>query len=89
MERRRWQTRQVESLQNWKEVNVGSSHFYFHAIFISAYSAVRVKIYAYVNMLGRNKLTTHYVFAGKESNRCKPVIMRKRMAALVKGYPAR
>ena len=24
-ERRRWQTRQVESLQNWKEVNVGSS----------------------------------------------------------------
>ena len=27
MERRRWQTRQVESLQNWKEVNVGSSAF--------------------------------------------------------------
>ena len=24
-ERRRWQNRQVESLQNWKEVNVGSS----------------------------------------------------------------
>ena len=24
-ERRRWQTRQVESLQNWKEVNLGSS----------------------------------------------------------------
>ena len=31
-------------------------HFYFHAIFISAYSAVRVKIYIYVNMLGINDL---------------------------------
>ena len=39
-----------------------SPHFYFHAIFISAYSAVRVKIYAYVNMLGRNdQLLTMYL----------------------------
>ena len=30
--------------------------FYFHVIFISAYSAVRVKIYAYVNILGTNDL---------------------------------
>ena len=31
-------------------------HFFFIAIFISAYSAVRVKVYAHVNMLGRNDL---------------------------------
>ena len=35
-----------------------SPHFNFHVIFISAYSAVRIKIYAYVNMLGRNNLIT-------------------------------
>ena len=33
-----------------------SPHSYFHVIFISAYPAVRVKFYAYVNMLGRNDL---------------------------------
>ena len=33
-------------------------HFYFHVIFISAYSAVRVKTYAYVTILGRNDLIT-------------------------------
>ena len=37
-----------------------SPHFYFHVIFISAYSAVvRVKIYAYVNILGRNDLINY------------------------------
>ena len=35
-----------------------SPHFYFHVIFISAYPTVRVNIYAYVNMLGRNDLIT-------------------------------
>ena len=30
-----------------------SPHAYFHVIFISAYPAVRVKFYAYVNTLGR------------------------------------
>ena len=35
-----------------------SPHFYFHVIFISAYSVVRVNIYEYVNMLGRNDLKT-------------------------------
>ena len=41
-----------------------SPHFNFHVIFISAYSAVRVIIYAYV------KYT--WLFAGKVSNHCKP-----------------
>ena len=35
-----------------------SPHSYFHVIFISAYPAVRVKFYAYVNML-RNDLITN------------------------------
>ena len=47
-----------------------SPHSYFHVIFISAYPAVRVKIYAYVNTLGRND--SNLIFAGKESNHCKP-----------------
>ena len=38
-----------------------SPHFYFHVIFISAYSAVQVKIYAYVNMLGKNDLITNWL----------------------------
>ena len=36
-----------------------SPHAYFLVIFISAYSAVRVKIYAYVNTLDRNDLITN------------------------------
>ena len=48
------------------------------SIFISAYPAVRVKIYAYVNMLGRNGLALiNSLFARKESNRCKPKTMRR------------
>ena len=35
-----------------------SPHFYFHVIFISPYSAVRVKTYEFVNILGRNDLLT-------------------------------
>ena len=34
-----------------------SPHSYFNVIFISAYPAVRVKFYAYVNMLGKNDVT--------------------------------
>ena len=49
-------------------------HSYFHAIFISAYPAVRVKFYAYVNMLGRSDLIT-ILFAEKESIRWKPATM--------------
>ena len=46
-----------------------SPHSYFHVIIISAYPAVRVKFYAYVNMLGRNDLKkTNLLFAGKESS---------------------
>ena len=70
-----------------------SPHSYFHAIFISAYPAVRVKFYAYVNMLGRNGLITNLLFAGKESSRRKPATTRReetnagttRIKALVKG----
>ena len=55
-----------------------SPHSYFHVIFISAYPAVRVKLYAYVNMLGRNDLIqTNLLFAGKESSRCKPATRRE------------
>ena len=53
----------------------GCPHFHFHVIFISAYPVVRVKIYTYVNMLGRNDLITaltNSLFSRKESNRCKP-----------------
>ena len=51
-------------------VNKHSPHFYFHAIFISAYSAVRVKNFN-LYMIGRNiyNYSDNYVFAGKESNR--------------------
>ena len=64
-----------------------SPHSYFHVIFTSAYPAVRVKFYAYVNMLDRNQL-----FAGKETV-CKPATKRREetnagtthMTALVKG----
>ena len=41
----------VSSLSDYSPQH--SPHSYFHVIFISAYPAVRVKIYAYVNMLGR------------------------------------
>ena len=46
------------------------SNSYFHVIFISAYPAVQVKLYAYVNMLGRNNLISNYVticWKGKQS----------------------
>ena len=42
-----------------------SPHSYFHVILISAYPAVRVKFYAYVNMLGRNDLITYYLLERK------------------------
>ena len=83
----------VSSLSDYSPQH--SPHSYFHVIFISAYPAVRVKFYAYVNMLGRNDLITqtNLLFAGKESSRCKPATMRReetnagttRMTALVKG----
>ena len=72
-----------------------SPHSYFHVIFISAYPAVRVKFYAYVNMLDRNDIITNeLIFAGKESCRCKPATTRReetnagttQMTALVKGF---
>ena len=52
-------------------------------------------MYAYVNMLGRKQ--TNLLFAGKESNRCKPATMRReetiagttQMTALVEGTIAR
>ena len=47
----------------------------FHVIFNSAYTAVRVKSYAYVNMLGRND--DIILFAEKESSRCKPASTRR------------
>ena len=57
----------VSSLSDYSPQH--SPHSYFHVIFISAYPAVRVKFYAYVNMLGRNDLiTTNLLFAGKESS---------------------
>ena len=57
----------VSSLSDYSPQH--SPHSYFHVIFISAYPAVRVKFYAYVNMLGRNYLITktNLLFAGKES----------------------
>ena len=36
-----------------------SPHSYFHVIFTSAYPAVQVKLYAYVDMLDRNDLITN------------------------------
>ena len=57
----------VSSLSDYSPQH--SLHSYFHVIFISAYPAVRVKFYAYVNMLGRNYLKqTNLLFAGKESS---------------------
>ena len=47
----------VSSLSDYSPQH--SPHSYFHVIFISAYPAVRVKCYAYVNMLGRNDLITY------------------------------
>ena len=47
----------VSSLSDYSPQH--SPHSYFHVIFISAYPAVRVKFYAYVNMLGRNDLITN------------------------------
>ena len=60
----------VSSLSDYSPQH--SPHSYFHVIFISAYPAVQVKFYAYVNMLVRNDLTTNLPFAGKESSCCKP-----------------
>ena len=65
-----------------------SPHSYFHVIFISAYPAVQVKFYAYVNMLGRNDLTYYML------DLCKPATTRTeetnagttQMTALVKGF---
>ena len=45
-----------------------SPHTIHTVIFISAYPAVRVKFYAYVNMIGRNDLITNKLFwKGKQS----------------------
>ena len=38
---------------------------------------IRVKIYAYVNMLSRNDLITTICWKGKQSNRCKPATTRR------------
>ena len=48
----------VSSLSDYSPQH--SPHSYFHVNFISAYPAVRVKCYAYANMLGRNDLITNY-----------------------------
>ena len=54
----------VYSLSDYSSQHSPHSLSYFHVIFISAYPAVRVKFYAYVNMLGRNDLiTTNLLFA--------------------------
>ena len=47
----------VSSLSDYSSQHSPHSLSYFHVIFISAYPALRVKFYAYVNMLGRNDLT--------------------------------
>ena len=55
----------VSSLSDYSSQHSPHSLSYFHVIFISAYPTLRVKIYAYVNMLGRNDLI---IFAkGKQS----------------------
>ena len=56
-------------------------HSYLHVIFISAYPAVRVKIYAYENMLRQKWLQMNSLFAGKESNRCSLQLREGRMTA--------
>ena len=43
----------VSSLSDYSSQHSPYSLSYFHVIFISAYPALRVKFYAYVNMLGR------------------------------------
>ena len=53
----------VSSLSDYSPQH--SPHSYFHVILISAYPAVRVKLYAYVNMLGRNDLII--CWRGKQS----------------------
>ena len=49
----------VSSLSDYSPQH--SPHSYFHVIIICSYPAVRVKYYAYVNMLGRNDLITYYL----------------------------
>ena len=58
--------RVVSSLSDYNPQH--NPHSNFHVIFISAYTAVRVKYYAYVNMLGRNDLITNIIcWKGKQS----------------------
>ena len=70
-------------------------HSYVHVIFISAYPAVRVKIYAYVNILGRNDYNklTHYLLERKaiaaSLQLCEGKIGIMQMTALVKGSVTR
>ena len=47
----------VSSLSDYSPQH--SPHSYFHDIFVSAYPAVRVKLYAYVNMLFCHDLITN------------------------------
>ena len=55
----------VSSLSDYSSQHSPHSLSYFHVIFISAYPAVRVKFYAYVNIPGR---LTNLLFAkGKQS----------------------
>ena len=69
-----------------------SPHSYFHVILISAYPAVRVKFYAYVNMLGRNDLKKQTYYLLERKAVCKPATTRReetnagtmQMTALVK-----
>ena len=55
----------VSSLSDYSSQHSPHSLSYFHVIFISAYPALRVKFYAYVNMLGRNDLITNYLLFAK------------------------
>ena len=63
----------VSSLSDYSPQH--SPHSYFHVIIICSYPAVRVKFYAYVNMMN-NKLT--YYLLEKDSSRCKPATTHRK-----------
>ena len=60
----------VSSLSDYSPQH--SPHSYFHVIIICSYPAVRVKFYAYVNMI-----LTYYLLE-KDSCRCKPATTRRK-----------
>ena len=57
----------VSSLSDYSPQHI---HCYLHVIFNSAYPAVRVKIYAYVNMLGINDLITTICWKESSQQAC-------------------